>query len=57
MATRGRRTLFRFKRLRSRWERPHRIQPDFPALDEDEDGIIIGPGDERESGNAVPVQG
>jgi hypothetical protein len=57
MAARGRHAPLRFERRRSRWERRHLIKPDFPASDEDEDSIIIGPGDERESGAAVLPRG
>jgi len=33
------------------------MRRDFPASDEDEDRIIIGPGTERESGTTTPLRG
>jgi len=57
MATRGRHAPFRFKHSGSRWERSYRMRRDFPASDEDEDRIIIGPGTERESGTTTPLRG
>jgi hypothetical protein len=54
MATRGQHAPFRLKRRGKRWDRPCRLRLDYFATDEDEDSIITGPGDERESGAAGP---
>jgi len=55
MATRGRHAPFHSKRRRKRWDRHYRVRPEFFATDEDDDSILIGPGDERDS--AVPPRG
>ncbi len=57
MATRGRHAPFSFKRRRARWHRHDRMRPDYPAMDEDEDIIMVGPGEERDSDAGPPPRG